>query len=496
MIMDLDRDNATPLYIQIKNHLVELIEQGQLAPGARLPATRELARSMGLNRNTVIAAYQELEAKGLVSSHVGRGTSVSVHLPSREPGGTRSGGERLRLESLLSATWRNSYPHLPAIADQIMEASGDPATISFASNEPDVALLPVEEFAACTQSALRKYGADLLVSGQPEGFPPLLSYMPGFLARRGISCTQDEVMIVNGIQQGLSIIGRLIIDPGDVILMENLSYPGALGVFRSLQANCIGIPIDGEGIRVDVMESVLARRGAKLIYTMPTYQNPTTAVLSDERRARLLAVCRARDVLVVEDDYVHDMCFDGREVLPLKARDTSDGVISMGSFSEIAFPGIRLSWIVAPAAVIERLRLIKQFTDQYTNRLLQGALLEFCQKGLLERLLKRKQLACRHRRDALADALGRFLPEEAHWQKPRGGLYQWVDLPKGIDALNLLLATREKGVVFAPDRIFSVEEWERAGLRLGFAGLDEEKMNRGVRVIGDALKAALVRGVP
>lgn len=180
----------------------------------------------------------------------------------------------------------------------------------------------------------------------------------------------------------------------------------------------------------------------------------------------------------------------------MKARDTSDGVISMGSFSEIAFPGIRLSWIVAPAAVIERLRLIKQFTDQYTNRLLQGALLEFCQKGLLERLLKRKQLACRHRRDALADALGRFLPEEAHWQKPRGGLYQWVDLPKGIDALNLLLATREKGVVFAPDRIFSVEEWERAGLRLGFAGLDEEKMNRGVRVIGDALKAALVRGVP
>jgi DNA-binding transcriptional MocR family regulator len=492
MIMDLHRDDATPLYIQIKNHLAGLIEGGLLPAGARLPATRDLAESVGVNRNTVIAAYQELEATGLVSSHVGRGTSVSAHVLAGHAAAVQT-REPMRVETLLSATWRNAYPHMPASADQILEAASDPSTISFASNEPDLSLFPVEEFADCTQSALRKYGSDLLASGAPEGFQPLLSWMPGFLARRGIQCTDREVMIVNGIQQGLSIVGRLFIDPGDTVLMENLSYPGALGVFHSLQASCIGIPVDDEGVRVDLMESVLSRRSAKLLYTMPTYHNPTTAVLSPERRERLLALCRERGVMIVEDDYVHELSFDGREVLPLKARDTSDGVISMGSFSEIVFPGIRLSWIVAPAGIIERLRLIKRFTDQYTNRMLQGALLEFSQRGHLEKLLKRKQVAYRKRRDALADAMRQSFPDEVRWQKPRGGLFQWVDLPRGIDALSLLLTTREKGVVFAPDRIFSVEEWERAGLRLSLAGPDEERMNHGIRVIGDALKESLVR---
>jgi len=318
--------------------------------------------------------------------------------------------------------------------------------------------------------------------------------MPGFLARRGIQCSDREIMIVNGIQQALSIVGRLFIDPGDTVIMENLSYPAALGVFRSLQASCVGIPLDDDGIRVDLVESVLARRSAKLLYTIPTYQNPTGAVLSLQRRERLLELSRDRQVVIVEDDYVHDLCFDGREVLPLKARDARDGVIYLGSFSEILCPGIRLSWIVAPAAIIDRLLLIKQFTDLYSNRILQGALLEFSQKGLLERYLKRKQAVYRKRRDLVLEAMKAHFPTEATWKKPRGGLFQWVDLPRGTDSLSLLLKTRSQGVLFAPDRVFSVEEWERSGMRLGFAGIDEEKIEKGIRILGNSLKDSLVRG--
>jgi len=193
-------------------------------------------------------------------------------------------------------------------------------------------------------------------------------------------------------------------------------------------------------------------------------------------------------VIVVEDDYVHDLAFDGREVLPLKARDARDGVIYLGSFSEILCPGIRLSWIVAPAAVIDRLLLIKQFTDLYSSRILQGALLEFCQKGLLDRHLKRKQAVYRKRRDLMLEAMKAHFPPEAVWKKPRGGLFQWVDLPRGTDVLALLLKARSQGVLFAPDRIFSVEEWERAGLRLGFAGIDEDKIEKGMRILGNTLK--------
>jgi 2-aminoadipate transaminase len=488
MIVDIDRNDPTPLYVQIKDRLAELIQNGLLAPGARLPSTRELADSMGVNRNTVINAYQELEVEGLVSSHVGRGTAVREHLPDGAAGNRRTQAERLRVEALLSATWRSTYPQLPAGAEQLLETPQAEGTISFASHDPELSLFPVQDFAGCIQSAMRKYGGDLLAAGPARGFAPLIDYMPGFLARRGIRCTAREIMIVNGIQQALSIVGRLFVDPGDTVIMENLSYPGALGVFRSLQASCIGIPLDDDGIRVDLVESVLSRRNAKLIYTIPTYHNPTGAVLSAERRERLLAAARDRQVVIVEDDYVHDLAFDGREVLPLKASDLHEGVIYLGSFSEILCPGIRLSWIVAPAAVIDRLLLIKQFTDLYSNRILQGALLEFCQKGLLDRHLKRKQAVYRKRRDLMLEAMKAHFPQEASWKKPRGGLFQWVDLPRGADALSLLLKTRGQGVLFAPDRIFSVEEWERAGLRLGFAGIQEEEIEKGIRILGDALK--------
>ena len=242
MIVDLDRNDATPLYVQIKDRLAELIQSGLLAPGARLPSTRELASSMGVNRNTVINAYQELEVEGLVSSHVGRGTNVREHLPAGPSGARREEAEHLRVEALLSATWRSTYPQLPDGVDQLMEAPGVEGTISFASHDPDLSLFPVDDFAGCLQSSMRKYGGDLLAAGPARGFAPLIDYMPGFLARRGIQCTAREIMIVNGIQQALSIVGKLFVDPGDTVVMENLSYPGALGVFRSLQASCVGIP--------------------------------------------------------------------------------------------------------------------------------------------------------------------------------------------------------------------------------------------------------------
>ena len=494
MIVDIDRTDPTPLYQQLKAGIAGLVQGGLLPPGARLPSTRELSVSLGVNRNTVIAAYQELEVEGLVISHVGRGTSVCAHLPAAAVAAGAPPRETMHLEALLSNTWRNSYQRIPTELEQVQGADDDPHALSFASHFPDASLFPLDEFGWCLQSAMRKYGTDLLAGGSPRGFAPLLDYLPSFLARRGIQCTRDEIMIVNGVQQGLSMVGKLFLDPGDTVVMENLSYPGAIGAFRSLQATCIGVSVDQDGMNVEQVENVLGRRRAKLLYTMPTYQNPTSAVLSTARRHRLIETCRERGTLIVEDDYVHELALDGREVLPLKARDAAGGMISMGSFSEILCPGIRLSWIVAPAPIIDRLLPIKQYSDLYTNRILQGALLEFCQRGLLEKHLKRKIAAYRHRRDAMLAAMEASFPDEVRWSTPRGGLFLWVDLPRGMDALALLGKARARGVVFAPDRLFSVEEWERGGLRLGFAAVDEERIEKGIRVLADAMKESASLG--
>lgn len=493
MILDLDPRSSTPLYGQIATSIATLIRQGLLAVGSRLPPTRELALAQGVSRNTVVLAYQELEIQGLASSRVGCGTFVCRDLPGHAPMGAAPATPGRSLEYRLAGSWTIPHASLLAAMERMSGPGAETAKISFASAQPDAGLLPLAEFRQSLSSAFRRFGADLLAAGSPAGFAPLLEYLHSYLARRGVTCGPGELMVAGGIQQGLSLVARLLLDPGDTVLLEDLTYPGALAVFRSFQASCVGIPLDDRGIRTDALEDVLRRRSAKLLYTMPTFHNPTGSTLPPERRKRVLEICREHGVVIVEDDYAHELVFDGMEALPLKAWDRWGGTIYLGSFSESVFPGIRLCWIVAPEGIIDRLRILKQVSDLSTSPILQGALLEFLRAGHSERLLKRKRRAYRARRDALADAMERHFPQEVLWVKPLGGLYQWVDLPPTLDAMELLAETRERGVLFAPDRMFAVEEWKRAGLRLGFSYLTEDKIDEGARILGESLKARLRR---
>jgi DNA-binding transcriptional MocR family regulator len=493
MILELNRNKKTPLYIQIRDRISDMIAGGFLPPGSRLPASRELADSLDISRNTVVIAYQELEAKGLIWSRVGRGTFVRKYLPHGYAAVTSPTKQKMRFEGLFSATWSRSFTPYFSSVEQLIEKNDDPETISFMSALPDKMLFPLGDFRDCLNSAMRTYGADLLASDSSRGFPPLLKFLPIFLARRNILCKDQNIMIVSGIQQGLSIVGRLFVDPGDTVVLENLTYPGALRVFRSLQANCVGVPVDSEGIRVDVLESVLKRRKVKLLYTIPTFQNPTGSILSTERRGRIVELCRENQVVIVEDDYAYEFIYEGKNMMPLKALDESGGIIYMGSFSEILFPGIRLSWILAPQVVVERLLLIKKASDLFTNCILQGAVVAFCQRGLLEKYVKKKSSVFKKRRDVMAEAITKYFPAEITWEKSRGGLFQWVELPGNMDALSVLLKARERKVSFTPDRAFSVEEWERGGFRLGFASLEEERIEIGIKILGEILKAFLVK---
>ncbi len=496
MVLDLDPRRKNPLYLQIKEGLAHLIREGLLPPGSRLPASRELAASQGVSRNTVMLAYEELAAEGLIESHVGRGAFVCRTLPrrpSRRRGGASSGASEQALAGLFSSSWSRSNAPLLAAMEHISGDDLEKEGICFASTRPDSSLLPLEQFRQSLASSFRRFGSQLLAAGSPSGFAPLLDYLPSYLARRNVACQAEDLMIASGVQQGLSLVGRLFLDPGDTVLLENLTYPGALAVFRSLQATCIGIPVDSEGICTDVLQTVLRRRAAKLLYTIPTFHNPTGSTLPPQRRKRLIELCREHGVMIVEDDFAHELAFEGRETLPLKAWDSSGTTVYLGSFSESLFPGIRLCWILAPRPVIERLQVLKRISDLSTSSILQGALLEFCRNGHLDRLLKRKRRSYRARRDLLLEAMKRHFPGEATWRKACGGLYQWVDLPQSLDSLELLLETRKQGVVFAPDRMFSVEEWQRGGFRLGFADVPEQRIEEGIRVIGEAMKSKLAR---
>ncbi len=505
MILTLNRGNGIPLYVQIKDQLIRLIENRSLKPGSKLPATRELALSLGVSRNVILLAYQELEAMGFISSEIGRGSFVTQNPPFKNlhsnkivPEG-KDNSAKTNYEGLFSTGWSRYFSETLTNLTNLKNLKTDDRLISFdpdfkEPNPTETVFPDINNFKKSINYAFDRYNSALLSSNSPQGFKPLLQYLVEFLSMRGIKCEEANILIVNGIQQGLSLVGRLFIDPGDTVLLENLTYPGALTIFRALQANCIGIPVNHEGLNLEIVASVLKRRRVKLLYTIPTFHNPLGNVLPLEKRLTLLQLCRENQTIIVEDDYAHELGFEKKEIPPLKAWDESEIVIYMGSFSETLFSGIRLSWIVAPREIIKKLILIKKSSDLYTSPILQAAVLEYLRRGFFKKLLKKKVLSLKKRSEAMHRAMEEYFPPEASWKRPKGGLYQWVEISPNIDSLSLFIKSRDRGVIFSPDRFFSVEEWQRNGFRLSFSTANEEEIDRGIKTIGDLMREILNKG--
>src|SRR3990170_135739 len=238
-------------------------------------------------------------------------------------------------------------------------------------------LFPVEDFRRATSEVLRREGKALLQLGSSDGYPPLKEFLRGELRRDGIQAGDRELLITNGCQQALDLVRKVFLRPGDVVAMENPVYPGAIQTFTTLGLKCLGVPVDENGLNLDVLESVLAQQPVRLLLVTPSFQNPTGTTLSLDGRKRLLALAARHQVPVVEDNIYARLRFRGRDLPSLKALDTHGLVIHLNSFSKVCFPGLRVGWVVAREPVIERLRIAKQATDLHTDQLAQAALAEF-----------------------------------------------------------------------------------------------------------------------
>jgi len=276
------------------------------------------------------------------------------------------------------------------------------------------------------------------------------------------------------------------------VLLEEVAFPGAISAFRSQGAELVGIPVDHQGMKVEVLEKILAWRKAKLIYTMPTFNNPTGTTMSEERRRKLLELSALYKIPIVEDQYANDLRLEGTASLPLAALDRHGWVIALGSFSKLLFQGLRVGWILSPVdAVRRRLIALKQAADLQTSYLAQGIILEFMQRGYLDKYLKRRLADLRVRRDAMRQAIRDFLPESASCYEIEGGICYWVRLPAPLQADEVLLESRKRGVVFAPKKLFSVNPSPNDAMRWGFTHLDVEEARHGVRIVGEVMHALL-----
>ncbi len=491
MEIPLDRDSALPLYLQIQQHLTRLIREGALAPHTPLPATRQLAADLGVNRITVSNAYAELEAAGLVYAQTGRGTFVG-ELPTGTP------LNRAPAQDDTQPLWQQALAArpLPSTDGQwrrLMGQANGPGVISFAGGVPDLDTFPVDDFRKAMQAVFSRDGQAALDYDPVQGYPPLREAIARFLGEQGIAVGADEIFIASGSQQALSLAAMALCRPGDTVLVESPTYANALQLFRWLETRLVGIPMDDEGMRVDLLEHLLQHQRPRLLYTIPTFHNPTGATLSGRRRRELLALAGRYGLPVIEDDYLGDLRYDGAREPSLRALDRDGNVIHVSTFSKMLMPGPRVGYVLARGPLLERLVDLKRQTDLGTSGLIQRALEVYIGEGRWRAHTRRVSRVYRGRRDAMAAAMQQHFPPQAQWSTPKGGFFVWVRLPEGVSIHDLYRAALERGVAFAPGPLFFPGPPAYPAFRLSFAGHPPERIAEGIERLSEALREVLGR---
>lgn len=378
---------------------------------------------------------------------------------------------------------------------EILKVTAQPDMISLAGGLPAPELFPVDEYRRAFEWILESDGPRALQYGLSEGYTPLREFVAEHLGRRGIQCTHADVLITNGSQQALDMIGKILLNPGDHVLLENPSYLGAIQAFNQYQPEYTVVPMDEDGMRVDALEATLEAdrqtRRIKLIYVVPTFQNPTGRTLSLERRHRLVQLAATYGVPVIEDDPYGELRYEGEHLPTLKALDQEGVVIYLGTFSKILAPGFRLGWIVAAPDAIEHLLLAKQPSDLQTATASQMATYEVARDGFVDRHLETIKAFYQERRDVMLEAMAEHFPAEAQYSRPQGGLFVWAELPRSIDTRDLLVeAVREK-VAFVPGQGFHPDGSGQNTMRLNFSNVPPAQLREGVRRLGLAIRGRL-----
>ena len=372
----------------------------------------------------------------------------------------------------------------------LMEITARPEVISLAGGLPDTSTFPPETFAALTDRIARRSCASALQYGPTEGFQATKERIVEVMAAEGMRADPDDMVVTTGGQQVIDLVTKILVDPGDVVICEAPTYPGAVPTFSSYEADVIQIEMDSDGMRVDLLEETLERldheqRRPKFIYTVPTFQNPAGVTLSAPRRRRLVEIARERELLVLEDNPYGLLRYEGEQLPPLYALDGGGYVIYLGTFSKILSPGLRLGWVTAPGPVLSKIKLGKQAADLCTSSLAQQFVDAYFEEGRWRHYVQDLCTIYRQRRDAMLDALAEFFPREAEWTQPSGGLFIWATLPEFIDTGDLLAkALREERVAFVPGSAAYVDGRGGSSMRLNFSGADVDGIVEGVRRIG------------
>jgi GntR family transcriptional regulator, regulator for abcA and norABC len=456
-----NKSSSEPLHKQITDYIREKISNGEWTIGYRLPPQRTLAKEFEVNRSTVVTAYDELIAEGLIEGKSGSGTRVvnnTWNLLATNP----------------PPDW-NSYvkvgthkPNLPTI-QEINQAEFIPGIIRLGTGELSPNLIPSTMMKEIFHQLSYKeisYGYE-----EPKGLLPLREQISNYLKTIGISASPSSILIVSGALQALQLISVGLLHRGSTVLTEKPSYLHSLNVFQSAGMHLTGIPLDKEGIQANLIQQYKKQQKAALLYTIPSFHNPTGTLMTVERRKQLLNNCQQEQLPLIEDDVYRELWFDEHSPKPIKAFDKHGLVLYLGSLSKSLSPGLRIGWIVGPEPVVEHLADIKMQTDYGSSSLSQWAAVEWFSSGLYSTHLNEVREQLKTRRDFTLDTLNKYFSDIAVWEKPTGGFYIWLRLLPTLSMRKLFEVALSEGILLNPGNVYDNQAEQYLRISYSFASL-------------------------
>jgi 2-aminoadipate transaminase len=379
---------------------------------------------------------------------------------------------------------------LEAIAE-MNRAVGDPDIISLSGGNPAPEVFPMDLIRALADKVLQDHGRSILEYSPAVGLSSLREALAGYMSEQGTPAAQENIMITHGSQQVTDLLGKILLEPGDLVAVEDPTFLGALQAFNSYQVEYVTIPCDDDGPIPDALDELLKRHRVKLVYLVPTFQNPSGFVVPLERRKQLADITARHETLVLEDDPYGRLRYRGEELPFIKASDTTGNIIYTSTFSKLLAPGLRIGWLVADAEIIRPLTSAQEACDQHTNGLGQAIACGFLEGGHLEKHLPMIIQDYSQKLDAMCESMDKYFPSQAMWEKPEGGMFVWVEMPEGIDMGELYPRAIERGVAFVPGKYFYVKGGGENTMRLNFSFPAQADIVAGIERLGMVLKEAL-----
>ncbi|WP_251548946.1 PLP-dependent aminotransferase family protein [Neobacillus muris] len=472
-----NKSSSVPLHQQITDFMKQKIANGEWTVGYRLPPQRTFAKALGVNRSTVVTAYDELIAEGLIEGKSGSGTRVVNNTWNL-------------LATAPPPDW-NSYvkvgthkPNLPTI-QEINQAEFTPNIIRLGTGELSPSLIPGNSMKQIFQQLSNKeitYGYE-----EPKGLLPLRKQISNYLRTIGISASPSSILIVSGALQALQLISVGLLHRGSAVLTEKPSYLHSLNVFQSAGMRLVGIPLDKEGIQAKLIPAYKKQQNAALLYTIPSFQNPTGTLMTEERRQQLLDFCQQEQLPLIEDDVYRELWLDETPPTPMKASDKQGLVLYLGSLSKTLSPGLRIGWMVGPEPVVDHLADIKMQTDYGSSSLSQWAAAEWFSSGLYAQHLVEVREQLKMRRDFTFDTLNKYFSELAVWEKPSGGFYIWLHLLPSLSMRKLFEKALAEGILLNPGNVYDHQAEQYLRISYSFASLPS--IDDGLKRLSQIVKA-------